>query len=58
MFNKKEKKWLHVKMTALKCKGDVIRVYNAYFCPKCNYEAIVQTKYCPECGKKLGKADK
>lgn len=54
----KKKRWQHVKMTGLKTRNSKIYVYNAYFCPKCNYEAIVQTNYCPNCGKRLGKAVK
>lgn len=45
------RKWQKVKMATVK-KNKVI-TYIAYLCPKCDHEALIQTNYCPDCGKKL-----
>lgn len=44
-------KWQKVKMATIK-KGQ-IKVYTTHVCPKCDKESLVQTNYCPNCGKRL-----
>ena len=50
------KKWIKVKMVSVK-RGKLI-TYGAYLCPSCNHEALIATKYCPECGEALYKPTK
>ena len=51
------KRWKYVRVTTIDKNGK-IRDYDEYLCPRCFRRSIVQTKYCPDCGKKLGKAVK
>lgn len=58
IFKKVRPQWQHVKLTTLRGKGGKIRAYNAFFCPKCDYETVVPTNFCPNCGKRLYGTDK
>lgn len=50
---RKFNKWHEVEMS--KPKKDKIVKYKTNLCPRCGAESIIQTVYCPHCGKRLKK---
>lgn len=46
-------KWQEVEM--LNLKKDKIVKYKTNLCPRCSAKSIIQTIYCPHCGKRLKK---